>query len=394
MDFHGVKFGMAKAEAIARLRAHARERGEALTLVEYTDPEGAGGSVHLEGPTWTYAFSEIYDEVWGHMCQWRKTPAGREASVAWIAGRVAAYGPPDCVAVLAPRQSLPVEALLEWSTADGRVAVDLRIDDGAWNVREDHDAHRLERSGHVAIAGHLERLGRLRERLARQPEQPAAVERILEQMRTWVRARHEVLTALAPLLPGVGMIDFDAIGEASRMLDRIDAGLSEGDGAFLVIRRPLTSQLDAVHNTLLFRNGTAAPHTMQLTMHPGIDHEPHSREPLPPPPDELVLWVEGPLAVRVLHDALHGADPRGQCEVVPASFVTVDGAIEAWPRVPPPADPRGWSRKYVHIIRDLRPLRLTDPRTGESVYLNRGESADLLRRYAHALLAARLAGRR
>lgn len=390
MDLHGVTFGMATDEAIARLQAHAREHGEDLAVSEQLDAEGCGGSVYLAGPTWTYAFSQIYDEVRGHMCRWRETPAGRAASLAWIAGRVAAYGRPDCVAVLAPRRGRSVDAMLEWQTASGRVAVGLLVRDGAWDVREDHHATRLERGGHVAIAGHLERLVHLRERLAGQPPRPAAVESILEQIRTWVRDRHEVLTALAPLVPGVGMIDFDAIGDASRMLDRVDAGPCAGDGAFLVIRRPLTARLDEVVNKLLFDSGTATPRVVQLTAHPGIDREPHSGEPLPPAPDDRVVWLEGPLAVRVLRDALHGADPHGQCEVVPASFVTVDGAVESWPHVPAPADPRGWSRKYAVLTRNLHPLRLTDPRTGTSVYLNNGER-DELRRYAHALLAARLA---
>lgn len=78
---------------------------------------------------------------------------------------------------------------------------------------------------------------------------------------------------------------------------------------------------------------------------------------------------------------------------MPASLVIIEGAIEEWLRVPPSAqEPRSF--KYAVTMKYLHPLRLTDPVSGEPVYLNLGPSQDDVRGFAHALLAARLDRRR
>lgn len=58
-----------------------------------------------------------------------------------------------------------------------------------------------------------------------------------------------------------------------------------------------------------------------------------------------------------------------------------------------PAAPGMRSRKYAQVTSNIYPLRLAHPPTGLSVYLNTGGTPDELRRYAHALLAARLGPR-
>lgn len=159
-----------------------------------------------------------------------------------------------------------------------------------------------------------------------------------------------------------------------------------------VIHAPREPQLSALRERLGTLTHGAGLSGKQLTWRPGLDREPTTGEPLPPPPGEHVDWVEGPLAAGLLDEALlRGGDLGLRWEVLPASFVRVDGAVEQWLHVPPAAaSPR--SRKYASVIRMLSPLRLVDPSNGESVYLNHG-SKDDMRKYAHAMLAARLAAR-
>lgn len=393
--FYGVRFGAQREEAIALLTALARRFGQDVAVSTHGDGISAGGSVYLEGAEWTLAFSyDDYDEVCSHVGMWRKRPAGREASVAWIASRIEAYGLPDCIALLAPTAACAVTAILEWSTAAGCAGVTLRSCGGDWDVREDLEPYPRPRTGLVALREHRSRLDRLQDRLARRPARAGTARDLLERMEGWVREQGAVLARLEPLLPGVGVLDVAAVlPEAVRVLDAIDGGLPDSDGAFLVIRAPVEPQTSELRARLWSLSRATGLRAEQLTWRPGFAREPTTGEPLPPPPDEQIDWLEGPVAARLLReDLLRVADPGLGCEVVPASFVEVDGAIEEWLRVPPAAA-SPWSRKYAAVSTNLHPLRLVHPPSGESVYLNSGSSTADLRRYAHALLAARL-GRR
>lgn len=392
MDFHGVHIGMPIAEAIARLQAHARELGEHTAVQSYTD-EWGGGSYYLKGQTWTFAFNEYLDQVCTHLAMYRSTPAGRDASLAWLRECIAASGPPHCLAMLGPRREREVDAALEWNDEGSHISVTLLVHAGTWDVREDLHAYPLPRTGLVEIREHREHLAALAARIASQPAHTNANAGLIARMHAWVRAHITVLAELTPLLPDVGLADVgDEIAAANRMLDMIDAGPNTDDGAFLIAREPLPPRFNEAIATLHHRNNAAGPQSVQLTTQPRHAHEPTTREPLPPPPDEYIEWVDGPLAARLIRDALRAADLEHTCEVVPASFVTVADTVEHWPRVPPAADAPA-SYKYSVTARQLRPLRLTHPASGLCVHLNRGESEAELRRYAHALLAARLAAR-
>lgn len=104
-----------------------------------------------------------------------------------------------------------------------------------------------------------------------------------------------------------------------------------------MIRAPAEPQTTDVRQRLWALTESTGLRRTQLTWRPGIQHEPTTREPLPPPPDEQLDWVEGPLAAPLLReDLLPVADPGLRCEVVPACFAVVDGAVEQWLHVPPP----------------------------------------------------------
>lgn len=156
---------MQREQAVALLRAWARREGEEVDVRVDEDAFG-GGSVYLEGDAWTLSVSyDCYDVVRSRVGMWRRRPAGREASVAWIVGRVATYGPPACVAELVPSASRPAEVILEWPAAGGCLGVTLHGGD-AWDVREDLDAYPRPRAGLVALGEHRRALAQLGERLA------------------------------------------------------------------------------------------------------------------------------------------------------------------------------------------------------------------------------------
>lgn len=381
-------------EAIALLEAHARAGGEHTTRERERDEAGCGSTVYVRSPTWTCRFSEDTDEVWDHVGMRRNHPAGQAASVAWVRERIAACGLPDRVVVLPLRHGWAVEAVLEWSDVAARVEVTLQIRDGAWDVRADLHGYPSTRGRLVEIHTHRERLAALREHLAHQPAASRSARALVDTISRWVRERDEVLAALEPLIPGVGMLDVgDAIADVTRILDLLAAEPSPGDGAFLVVRRPLPSRLQEMRRNLFQRTGAVGPRSVTLTHDTGPIVEPTIREPLPAPPDEYVEWVEGPLGARFLRDALRTVDLEDTCEVIPAVFVTVDGAVEERPRVPPPPDPQHDLIQHLFVAKLLHPLRLSHPPSGVSVYLNFGESEAEVRRYAHALLAARIASR-
>src|SRR5690606_17135831 len=133
---------------------------------------------------------------------------GRELCVAWVAERVAMYGPPECVALLVPTASRPVQAIVEWAAAGGCLGVSLLVgDDGEWDVREDLDAHPRARRGLVTLREHREALARLGDRLARRGQHGGWTGAFLAAMERWVRARAEVLGRLALLLSAVPVWD-------------------------------------------------------------------------------------------------------------------------------------------------------------------------------------------
>lgn len=391
IDFHGVEFGAPREQATASLTASLRRLDGDATATDRSDPL-SGGTVHVEGATWTAVFSyDDHDRVCSHAALWRKRPAGHEASLAWISARVRAWGPPERVALLAPAESRPVEAVLEWPTPTGYAAVTLLRSEGAWDIREDLHPYPLQRDGQIALREHRARLAALSERLASQPANSGWLGAYCERTATWVRARDTALAWLEPRIGGAGVVDVvDAAARAMSLLDALASGLPACDGAFLVIHTPGDRQRDALRDRLWTLARAAGLSTTQLTGRPLFEREPTTGEPLPPPPPVQIHWLESPLAARLLREELLGAvDPGLRCEVVPASLTTVDDAVEEWLRVPPPAaSPRSW--KYAKLTRTLRPLRLVHPPTGEAVHLDHGEP-DELRRYAHALLAARLA---
>lgn len=393
--FHGVRFGTPRAQAIEILEQFARGIGEDIKLSDHGEPLSGGGSVYLKSATWTIGFSyDVYDTVVSRIGMWRHHPAGREASFAWLAARIDAYGPPDCIALLAPTEARTLDLLLEWSDPSGCTEVTLLCHGEQWDVREDRTAYPRQRTGHVEIVEHRAQLEQLRHRLTRVPAPPGPLAAQLQRTETWLRAREDALAALESRLPGIGVVDvFDALAGATRTLDAIDRGLPDCDGAFLVIRPTTGAHVHELHTRLWRLAQATGVRITHLTARPGYDCEPTTREPLPPPPDEDIEWVEGPLAANLLRDELqHFADAAAHCEIVPARLVTVDGAVEEWLRIPPPADDIG-STKYAFSSQRLHPLRLTHPDSGASVYLNHGASRDDVRRHAHALLAARLGQR-
>lgn len=383
--FGGIRFGMQREQAIELLRAHMRPLAGEVAVEVHEDGLG-GGSTYLEGGAWTGAFShDVYEAVYFHVVLWRKRPAGREASVAQVAASVEQFGPPRCVALLVPTEVAPVEVNLEWAAAAGQFSVRVSVDRGGeWDVREELSAHPLSREGLVSMQEHGEALARLADRLGRRGERDGWTGEFLGRTEAWVRGRAEVLERLAPLLPGVGVCDLTgSVAEAERVLDVVAGGLPDCDGVFVVIAAS-DPQAEEVSSRVSRQAFVAGLRVVHLTWRPGFDCEPTTREPMPPPPPEQIEFVEGPLAARLLTDEWLPA----RCEVLPASFVTVEGAVEEWLRVPPAADaPR--SRKYEFSTRRMWPLRLSDPASGRSVHVNMGGSREELLRYAHALLAAR-----
>lgn len=393
--FHGVRFGTPRDQAIARLTEFARSLGDDPRLTDHGEPLSGGGSVYLEGATWTIGFSyDLYDTVVSRIGMWRHHPAGREASFAWIAASIDAYGPPDGIALLAPTDTRTLDLLLEWSDPSGCTEVTLLCHGEQWDAREDRTAYPRQRSGHIHIAHYRAQLGQLRARLTRIPAQPGPLAAQLRRTEDWLRAREDALAALESRLPGIGVVDvFDALAGATRTLDAIDRGLPDCDGAFLVIRPAAGADLNELHDRLWRLAQATGVRLTQVAVRPSHDREPTTREPLPPPPDDTIQWAHGPLAASLLRDELQRfADLAAHCELVPARRVTVDGAVEEWLRIPPPADDIG-STKYALSSKRLHPLRLTHPDSGVSVYLNHGDSRDDVRRHAHALLAARLKSR-
>jgi hypothetical protein len=286
-----------------------------------------------------------------------------------------------------PTASRPVEVILEWPAAGGCLGVTLHGGD-AWDVREDLDAYPRPRAGLVALREHREALAQLGDRLACRRVRDGWGGEFLARTETWVRARAEVLDRLALLLPQGRVFAMGDVAEATRALDTIEGGLPECDGVFVVVRAPAEPGLGELRHRLWTLAHAAGLNVVQLTWRPGFDCEPTTREPMPAPPSEQVEFVEGPLAARLLNDEwLRGVARELRCEVVPASFVTVDGAVEEWLRVPPAADAMR-SMKYAFSTQRMWPLRLRDPASGRSVYFNTGGSREELLKYAHALLAA------
>ncbi|MCU0686341.1 MAG: hypothetical protein MUF34_29525, partial [Polyangiaceae bacterium] len=385
-----------RQEATTLLEAAARAEGEPIAVSSYDDPEGSG-STHVEGPAWVFYFSYDHaDRVSGRMGRWRRSPSGLDDGVAWLAARVAEYGPPARVALLAPIESSGAHAVLEWPEATLPTEVTLHCVKNNWTVREDRTPAYGPRQGGKPIGPYRVSLDRLRRRLEHHVTAPTRTSAwpFLERTETWASERAVALERLEAIVPNVHVYDlFDNLETATGLLARLDQGLPACTGAFLIMRSPDAATLTRLRSRLWQITSATGLRSKQLTQQLPFTHEPSTHEPLPEPPTDQVDWLESPFAPTLLREQVLPKFFRGQrFQIVPASFVTVPGALAEWLSLPP-ASASPASRKYAATTRRLAPLRLRHPESGRSVYLNVGDQEEMLR-FAHALLSGLIAARR
>ena len=382
-SFHGVRFGDDRAAATRALIEVGRRYAPSVKESDHDDGLTGGGTVYLEAGPWTLGFEyDCTDLVTRHMGMWPHAQIGEDASLAFVRARVEAYGPPGRIALLAPQAPSRAEAKLEYPAKGRTVSIGLRSSGpGEWDAREDWDTYAIDRPETIALEAHRARLAGILERAARIDDGDPLLARTV----AWVRERDRILAALAAIAPRVGVVDaFDAAGGAEDLVAAFGAARERIDGVFVIARAAAPEAAESVRQAIRKVTGRIGLRSAQLTWTPGYTHAPETNEPLPPPPEDAVDWVEGSIAGDLLSPVLLvSSGPR--VEIVPARLVTVPRAVEEWLHVPPAPEPRSHF-KYSFLTSTLHPLRLRDPALGISVYLNSGSREEMLQ-YAHALLA-------